>query len=189
MSYENVKQWRHRTKERMILSLGGKCCICGYKKTHRSLCFHHLNKNEKDFILGSVRANAKSWSKIVGELKKCVLLCMNCHGELHDGIVTLPNNIPQFDESFTDYKSKDFFDTCPVCGKDKPKKQKTCSVSCAVKMASKINWFDIDLLQMFKEYKSFNAISRVLEVSDSTIRKRIYRQYGKEFINTIRKRL
>jgi len=43
--------------------------------------FHHINKDEKDFAIGS--GNTKSWSDIKKELDKCVLLCANCHREVH----------------------------------------------------------------------------------------------------------
>ena len=38
---------------------------------------------QKDFSLSSTRANPKNWDSIVKELKKCILLCSNCHKEHH----------------------------------------------------------------------------------------------------------
>lgn len=37
-------------------------------------------------------ANPKSWSKIVNELRKCVLVCYNCHYEIHEELITLPKD-------------------------------------------------------------------------------------------------
>jgi predicted HNH restriction endonuclease len=28
------------------------------------------------------------------ELDKCILVCANCHSEIHDGITQIPENIP-----------------------------------------------------------------------------------------------
>ena len=39
--------------------------------------FHHKNPKEKDFIIGNV--GNKSWDRIKIEMKKCILLCANCH--------------------------------------------------------------------------------------------------------------
>ncbi len=68
---------------------GGKCQICGYKKSVRALTFHHRNPSDKDFGL-SDRGLTRSWEKTKRELDKCVLLCANCHGEVHDGLVKIP---------------------------------------------------------------------------------------------------
>ena len=50
--------------------MGGSCVCCGYKKCDAALALHHLDPNEKDFSLGSIRANCKSWAEIVEELRK-----------------------------------------------------------------------------------------------------------------------
>lgn len=80
---------RHRfdRKERMIAYKGGKCCVCGYNKCNRSLNFHHLDPNTKDFGVGS--KHCLSWEKVKKELDKTILLCTNCHMEVHDGIIII----------------------------------------------------------------------------------------------------
>lgn len=58
------------------------CKECG--ETHIScLDFHHTNPNEKDIEVSS--AVCRSWSKkkIEDEIKKCIVLCANCHRKLH----------------------------------------------------------------------------------------------------------
>lgn len=79
---------RKRLKQKAIEYKGGKCVLCGYSKYVGSLDFHHLNPQTKDFIISS--GNCKSWEKIKKELDKCVLICKNCHGEIHGGIAALP---------------------------------------------------------------------------------------------------
>ena len=68
---------------------GGKCAKCGYDKCQRALSFHHINPKEKDFDLSS-KGLTRSWERIKKEIDKCVLLCANCHMEVHDGITQLP---------------------------------------------------------------------------------------------------
>ncbi len=63
---------------------GNKCEKCGYNKCKRALHFHHTNPSEKDFSLGTYRC--RSWETIKAELDKCILVCANCHAEIHDGI-------------------------------------------------------------------------------------------------------
>lgn len=86
-NYKHVKDRRVKNKERAVELLGGKCIICGYNKCIRALEFHHLEAKNKEF---SISANLnKAWSKIEDELKKCVLVCANCHREVETGIAFL----------------------------------------------------------------------------------------------------
>ncbi len=67
---------------------GGKCVLCGYNRCSGALEFHHRNPKKKDFSL-SVRGLTRSWEKIKDEINKCVLICANCHREVHAGISQL----------------------------------------------------------------------------------------------------
>lgn len=68
--------------------LGGKCCICGYNKSNVALDFHHTNAENKDAHFVGLRGWALS--RLKKELDNCVLLCNNCHREVHAGISHLP---------------------------------------------------------------------------------------------------
>ncbi len=81
---------RRRKLRRMAVEQGGGCCqICGYKASIYALIFHHVDPKKKDFGL-SDRGLTRSWEKIKKEVEKCVLLCANCHAEVHEGIARLP---------------------------------------------------------------------------------------------------
>ncbi len=67
---------------------GGECQVCGYKKCNRALSFHHKDPKEKDFGL-SAQGLTRAWSKTKTELDKCILLCSNCHMEVHEGIISI----------------------------------------------------------------------------------------------------
>ena len=75
---------RIKLKEKAIEYKGGKCESCGYSKCNRALTFHHKDPSKKSCILTRRKMACTSWEKIKDELDKCVLLCANCHSELHD---------------------------------------------------------------------------------------------------------
>lgn len=173
-SSEAVKKWRRTTKKRMVDSMGGKCQCCSYDKCQDALEMHHLDPNVKEFSFGSVTANPISWKRICEELRKCILLCANCHREIHAGIRELPVTFQSFNESFVNYKVVDKIITyCPVCNNEKIAAQKTCSHSCAGKLTGKVNWDSVDLYNLLCVKKlSFSAIGRQLNISDNAVRKR-----------------
>jgi len=84
-----VSRRRKKLREMARDYKDGKCIVCGYDRCQRSLSFHHLNPKEKDSDLSS-RGLTRSWKRIKKEIDKCVLLCANCHMEVHDGITQLP---------------------------------------------------------------------------------------------------
>ena len=71
---------------------GGRCSVCGYDKCLYALDFHHLDPRKKDNSVCNL-LRSKSIKAAAAESKKCVLLCANCHRELHDGLITLENRI------------------------------------------------------------------------------------------------
>ena len=71
-----TKVRRYRQKRRAVELMGGSCTHCGWTGPLAGYQFHHVS-GEKEFNIAKV-AN-KSWSVIVAELKKCVLLCGTCH--------------------------------------------------------------------------------------------------------------
>lgn len=80
-----------RHQERKIQALdykGNKCMICGYNKCRDALVFHHRDPLAKEF--GISKSKTIAWSKVRAELDKCVLLCHNCHSEVHAGLAKLP---------------------------------------------------------------------------------------------------
>lgn len=174
---ERVKAWRKRCKSRIIEAMGGKCCVCGYNKCQSALALHHLDPSKKDFGLGAIRANVKSWITIVSELRKCVLVCHICHCEIHEGLALVPDDAPSFDEKFTDYKvledqASDIMTPCPVCEKLKPAHMKNCSLACAGRARYKTDWDKVNLKEEIKT-KSIVQIAEELGCSDGAVHKRL----------------
>ena len=69
-----------KIKTQCVEYLGGKCEICGYDKNVYVLDFHHKDPSQKDFNISESDSN---FEKLKPELDKCMLLCANCHRELH----------------------------------------------------------------------------------------------------------
>tara|TARA_R110000744_G_C19128089_1_gene536733 strand:+ start:98 stop:556 length:459 start_codon:yes stop_codon:yes gene_type:complete len=84
-----VQSWRKRRKVEFVNQLGGECKVCGYKKCVEVLCFHHIDPETKSFSITSALANPKKKELIQEEVNKCILLCANCHGEYHSGLIEL----------------------------------------------------------------------------------------------------
>jgi len=57
------------------------CAICSYNKCDAALDFHHVNPKDKKFTVGS---NAITRRDLIDEVNKCILLCKNCHMEIHN---------------------------------------------------------------------------------------------------------
>lgn len=173
-----VKNWRRRTKARIVEAMGGKCVCCGYNRCDSALALHHLNPELKDFSFKSIRAVAKSWPKIAAELRKCVLVCHNCHAEIHDGVRSVLCDVPKFDESFADYRAmeraaaEDSWDECPGCGKKVPPHKKHCSTACAHGATERVDWASVDLVELRRVF-SKRQIATQLGVSDKTVAKRL----------------
>ena len=87
-----VTKRRRKLRAMTVEYKGGKCILCGYKKCHWAFDLHHVNGAEKGFGL-SARGLTRSWEKIKQEANKCILVCANCHREIHAGIVQLPREI------------------------------------------------------------------------------------------------
>lgn len=78
-----VVKWRQDKKIKLVEYKGGECEKCGYKKSISALSFHHKDPNEKDF---SISSKSYSFERLKQEVDKCMLVCQNCHIEIHDEI-------------------------------------------------------------------------------------------------------
>lgn len=70
------RQWFYNIKSKL------KCEICGENHI-ATLVFHHRNPKEKEIDMGKVISQHISKKRILKEIKKCQILCANCHRKLH----------------------------------------------------------------------------------------------------------
>jgi len=174
MSYIGTLSWRDRTKARLRSAFGGSCGICGYSKCDKVLEFHHLDSSKKEFCLSS---RIKKWETLVNEAKKCVMLCANCHREVHAGEATIPSNIKKFDENYTEYR----FPTvrkCVDCEKEISFKAKRCA-NCQQIRFRTVERPSYEQLTKEIEESSYLAVGRKYGVCDNSIRKWL-RTYEKQ---------
>lgn len=69
--------WHKKLKALNIL---GNTCPCGENRPWL-LTFHHTNSEEKDFVYCSKKSYR--WSILEKEIRKCRILCYNCHRKEH----------------------------------------------------------------------------------------------------------
>ncbi len=81
-----VARRRKTLRLRAVIYKGGKCIFCGYNRCMAALDFHHLDPTQKEFGI-SMDGITRSWIRVQLELDKCVLVCSNCHREIHAGIL------------------------------------------------------------------------------------------------------
>lgn len=83
-----VAKRRKKIKAMAVEYKGGKCVFCNYNKCKDALHFHHLDPKKKEFHLG-LSGLTRSWERVRKEADKCILVCANCHSELHAGVTQL----------------------------------------------------------------------------------------------------
>lgn len=85
--YVYSRRYIDKLKSTAVEYAGGKCQECGYDKCKRALHFHHIDPKNKEFGIFESRPGYKktrNWEQLKIEIDKCILLCGNCHMELHD---------------------------------------------------------------------------------------------------------
>ena len=60
--------------------------LCGYNKCLSALVFHHKDPSTKEFNLSKFARNNKITYELLRELEKCIMICANCHAEVHEGM-------------------------------------------------------------------------------------------------------
>lgn len=72
------RQWLKDYKSQL------ECRLCG--ESHPAcLDFHHLDPEEKEVNVGLMLGKGWSVERMLREIKKCVVLCSNCHRKHHWG--------------------------------------------------------------------------------------------------------
>lgn len=101
-----------KNKIEMIKILGGKCQNCGEDNIFK-LVFHHIESQEKELKMANYK---DSKFKLFDEIKKCKLLCNNCHREFHFNIDNKKDYSRRLGKRiYLNYKGV----SCIKCGYDK----------------------------------------------------------------------
>ncbi len=156
-------RWKDR-KHKAIELKGGCCSICGYNKNYAALEFHHLDPKEKELDWTKLRQVA--WDAVIVELKKCTLLCSNCHREVHnpDASVKQVKSCPALNNEIKQTG------VCPSCN-TATYGTKYCSVMCASLANRKVPRPSRDELAHLIATIPMVQIGKKYGVSDNSIRK------------------
>lgn len=84
-----VSKRRKKIRDMAIAHMGGACQMCGYERCSAALDIHHRDPKLKAFGI-SEDGITRSWKRVQAELAKCILICANCHREVHAGVTQLP---------------------------------------------------------------------------------------------------
>lgn len=185
-SAEQKKFWRYQIKHRAIMALGNECCVCHNKYPDIVYDCHHLDPTQKDLTISSVQTNgARSWLKVRDELKKCCLVCANCHRLIHSGEVEVENKI-YFNEDHYEWGLMEYnqisknsltplvvgknLTICPKCGGKKSYNAQIC-LECRNKEQMLVERPTRTELKKLIREKPLTEIGRMFNVSDNAIRK------------------
>jgi len=185
---KNCIEWQRKARKERKIKLveifGGKCPFCGYNKCYKAFDFHHVDPSEKDISLATIGFLSK-WEKIIQEVKKCILVCSNCHREVHadfisqDQVETVYNNnlndiMLKLNEELQKYLNKNKnveSNFCLDCSAKIDKRSKRCfSCNKANKRKVKDRPSKEFLLKEVEE-SNYCAVGRKYGVTDNTIRK------------------
>jgi hypothetical protein len=75
------ERWKAR-KLKAVELMGGSCSKCDYNRNLSALEFHHIDPKTKEFNWKQVCK--KPWDQVIQELSKCIIVCKNCHAEIHN---------------------------------------------------------------------------------------------------------
>lgn len=83
-SYVAQQERGLRRKLRLVRSMGSRRSRCGYSANLAALKFHHTEPTRKSFSLDLRALSNRKWPKVLVEARKCILVCSNCHKEIHN---------------------------------------------------------------------------------------------------------
>ena len=157
--YEKQKMRHVSRKQELINLMGGKCTMCGYNKNYAALDFHHVHPEEKSFPLDARHLSNCSVKSLIEEANKCILLCANCHRELHNPEFEKDNIEIMKTKTNSLLVKKKKQSICPVCGKsfDAWKGKIFCSKECRIKQKGYPNKYEVEL--KYQELKSQQKVA------------------------------
>lgn len=160
-----VSRSQRRKKQKAVDYFGGKCQLCGYDKCLSALEFHHEDEDLKEHSPSYIILRW-SWDRCKEELEKCILVCANCHREIHFGMYEpeiLRNKVlPTLKK------------TCVVCEVEFETKRDAatyCSQKCCKISQRKVNRPAKKELQLLIQENGYRGTGRIFDVADNTVRK------------------
>jgi len=162
---EIVVRAQKRKKIKAVNYFGGKCQKCGYDKCVDALEFHHIDKDQKEERPSYIITHW-SWERVLPELEKCILVCSNCHKEIHANSINL--DLRNYVKPWIDKICL----TCNTPFKTKMPDQKYCSNEC-YSFANRITERPTkeQLSDLITDKISWTKMGKMFHVSDNAVRK------------------
>lgn len=160
---KTVMRCQRRKKLQAIEAFGGKCQICGYDKCPNALEFHHIEgkKEKPSYVIMRWK-----WERAKEELKKCILVCANCHRELHYKAIDF--NISNY---VVDWIAKNC-ENCNTQFETKSLNQRFCCIACSQFANRKVKRPTKEELQnLLQDRVPFSTLGKMFGVSDNAVRK------------------
>lgn len=169
-----------KARKRQIVNIIGGCQICKYSRLISNLAFHHMKNKQLSL---SERDFQRSWDKLTPEIRKCILICNNCHGEVHAGmhLEVLDRKLAEVNLA-VDKLLRDIAEDnapthgppCKVCGRlCKTSNNQYCGSDCWHKAQQKADWPpDEEFLKLIQD-TSMRRVARSLRVSDQAVAKHL----------------
>ena len=110
-------------KLELVEAKGGKCERCGYDENIAALEFHHLDPSKKSFQLDSRRLSNTNIKTLLEEADKCILVCANCHREIHNEHLNkgnISNLLNEMTSKHVNLSHKNKISICKHCGNEFP---------------------------------------------------------------------
>ena len=168
-SYDNQKARGLKRKYEAVLKRGGKCEICGYDKNIAALEFHHKDPSTKEFQIDVRHFSNTKLETLEKELDKCILLCSNCHREIHNPDLTMSSISKIVSKVEKESFSNPSGSICPICGKRFPKSKGKiyCSKECREK--SKNYPSAEEIKSQYEVLKSWEKVAKFFGVTRKII--------------------
>ena len=165
-------------KQRIVYVMGGQCALCGYNKNIQALEMHHIDPQEKDFTFSDTK-KYHTWEELSIEMQKCVLLCANCHREIHypldeENPIELkssynPERSAEIQALITQEKTKTKH-FCIDCGKEITRNAQRCQ-KCAELHNRRVERPEREVFKQEIRTTPFTVLGEKYNVSDNAIRK------------------
>jgi hypothetical protein len=175
-TYEYQVMRSLKRKTYLINLRGGSCEICGYNKNLAALEFHHIDKTTKESQLDSRTLSNSNMEWIMSEFEKCMVLCANCHREIHSPDLmfdTVNEKINKFDLKKSDKWIKITTQkkyTCSDCGCEISKWGKNCK-NCFHKNRRKVDRPEKSVISEMVNNEGYSSVAKKFGVTDNTVRK------------------
>ena len=82
--HSDYMKQKYQEKKNLVQEIKSSCACakCGETRGY-VLDFHHIDPNEKNETIARLTSNTSNINKVYDEIKKCIVLCANCHREFH----------------------------------------------------------------------------------------------------------